>query len=96
MESLAYTVSIVLLALLALGVISLVLALRSKKLSRTVAWTALSFAAADLVITAMVLRNLRPTVFLLFSTPGLLALVIALRSLRQHSRARMPNPAADR
>ena len=83
MESLAFIVSIVLLALVTLGLISLLLALRSRKLSRTVAWTALLFAAVDLLMTATVLRHLRPVTLFLFSSPSLLALIIAYRSLRQ-------------
>jgi hypothetical protein len=82
MESLAYIVSIVLFALLALGMISLLLALRSRKLSRTVAWTALSFAVVDLLMTVTVLRHLKTTTLMLFSTPSLLALIVAYRSLR--------------
>ena len=83
MESLAYIVSIILVSLIALGLLSLFLALKSRRRSRNVAWVALFFALVDLMITITALRHLRPMVIMLFCIPALLALYVAYRSLRQ-------------
>jgi hypothetical protein len=77
---------VVLSVLLSFGLLSLLLALRSRRTGPVAAYAALGFAAADLLMIFLALREVRLIVPFTLAVPAFAAILLATFTLRSSKR----------